>query len=141
MSALKARPSLQQVVKFWMLTSGYLKHRELLCNFKCAQLFNTNSSCMQLTYRFLFHYSPCSLHLAPEQQRILGRAGFSVVLCLYLDHLDLNKHTEMQHLSYRGRDNEAQTLHLLSLSNFFSGTYCTFTCQVFYVTLTDYHAC
>lgn len=26
--ALKARPSLQQVVKFWMLTSGYLDHQD-----------------------------------------------------------------------------------------------------------------
>lgn len=35
--------------------------------------------------------SPCSLHLAPEQQSILGRAGLSVVFRLYFDHLDLNE--------------------------------------------------
>ncbi len=35
MRALKARPSLQQVEKFWMLTSEYLAHGEIFCNFKC----------------------------------------------------------------------------------------------------------
>lgn len=126
MSALKARPSLQQVVKFWMLTSEYLKHGETFCNFKCK----ARSINVTLTYQldtdyeihicslefpvFLFHCSPCGLHLAPEQQGILGRASFSVVLCLYFDHLDLNKNTAKQQISVCGRDTVAPAQQLLS---------------------------
>lgn len=36
--------------------------------------------------------SPSGLHLAPEQQGVLGRAGLPVVLGFYLDHLDLRGH-------------------------------------------------
>lgn len=39
--------------------------------------------------------SPGSLHLAPEQQSILGRAGLSVVFRLYFDHLDLNENAHI----------------------------------------------
>lgn len=96
-----------------MLTSGYLKHRACFVTLTGNHVAPTLRAAYIQFFRYLFHCLPCGLHLAPEQQCILGRAGFSVVLCLYLDHLDLNKHTEI--FSYCGRDTEAQTLHLLSL--------------------------
>lgn len=44
---------------------------------------------------FFSAHLPCSLHLAPEQQSILGRAGLSVVFRLYFDHLDLNENAHI----------------------------------------------
>lgn len=113
MRALKARPSLQQVVKFWMLTSEYLEHGETFCNFKCKPMGTKALTLIPSWYRndleihccswkflvFFIHCSPCGLHLAPEQQGILGRASFSVVFRLYFDHLDLKKNTARQQFS------------------------------------------
>lgn len=116
--ALKASPSLQQVVKFWMLTSGYLVDTEqrkrkipslqffmflkfLIKNeqFKKSRLFllksQGNGLVLMSLPEFFAARSPCSLHLAPEQQSILGRAGLSVVFRLYFDHLDLNENAHI----------------------------------------------
>ena len=70
----------------------------MFCNSKNTPIKFTFNLILKFTTQlrlsvFLFHCSPCGLHLAPKQQRILGRASFSVVLRLYFDHLDLKKNT------------------------------------------------
>ena len=79
MSALKAMPSLQLVVKLWMLTLGYLRRKD-------AELASVS---LELASVSLELASPGRLHLTPEQQGVFGRTLLLVVFSLHADVLDL----------------------------------------------------
>lgn len=82
MRALKASPSFQLEVKLVTFTWGYLQWGQGVTVTLQAPLGPSTAGCGS-------HHLPRCLHLAPEQQRVPGRARLPALLRLHDDVLDL----------------------------------------------------